>query len=292
MRTGELFAMKCLSKRNKEDINWMRYIITERDVLVKCKSPYITQLSYAFQTRTNMFLVLEFCTGYDLDKILTFEKYLSEDRAKIYTAELVLAIAELHQHDIIYRDLKPDNVVLDETGHVKLIDFGMAKEGITMAEQGARTFCGSVKYLAPEMLSKKGHGKSLDWYLVGVLFYEMLVGISPYYTSKKEDLFDNILYGKLKLPRSISDDARDLIMKLLNRSSKKRLGALIPSQETTLVVEDAAVADYELKLVEQFKDVIDLKNTGAGQLMSHQFFKDIDWWALYQRNFDALAEHL
>lgn len=262
LKTGELFAMKALSKRKKEDINWMRYIMTERDVLVQCQSPFIAKLNFAFQTRTNMFLVLEFCTGYDLDKVLTFEKYFKEDRAKLYTAELILAISALHQHDIIYRDLKPDNVVLDNLGHVKLIDFGMSKEGITLSDQGARTFCGSVKYLAPEMLGKKGHGKSLDWYLIGVLFYEMLVGISPYYTSKKEDLFDNILYGKLKLPRSISSNARDLIMKLLNRSSKKRLGSQIPAVEKLIVYEDGQVAEYEQKLVEQFPE-IDLRRTGA-----------------------------
>lgn len=134
LKTGELFAMKALSKRKKEDVNWMRYIITERDVLVQCQSPFIAKLNFAFQTRTNMFLVLEFCTGYDLDKVLTFEKYFSEDRAKLYAAELILAIAALHQHDIIYRDLKPDNVVLDELGHVKLIDFGMSKEGIALSD--------------------------------------------------------------------------------------------------------------------------------------------------------------
>ena len=96
MKTGELFAMKALSKRKKEDINWMRYIMTERDVLVQCRSPFIAKLNFAFQTRTNMFLVLEFCTGYDLDKVLTFEKYFKEERAKLYTAELILAISALH----------------------------------------------------------------------------------------------------------------------------------------------------------------------------------------------------
>lgn len=97
---------------------------------------------------------MDFCTGYDLDKVLSIEKFFKEERAKLYTAELVLAITSLHQHDIIYRDLKPDNVMIDEQGHVKLIDFGMVKEGIMNSEEGAKTFCGSLKYLAPEMISK------------------------------------------------------------------------------------------------------------------------------------------
>jgi serine/threonine protein kinase len=139
-------------------------------------------LKYAFQTTDNLFLVTEFCPGGDLERLLTVEKYINEDRAKIYIAEIILSIAELHQKDIIYRDLKPDNVVIDEQGHASLIDFGMAKEGVKEVHKGADTFCGSIKYLAPEMLRKKGYGKSLDWYLVGVLLYEMLVGVTPYYT--------------------------------------------------------------------------------------------------------------
>ena len=238
-----------------------------------------------------MFLFLDFCPGYDLEKMLSVERYLSEEKAKLYTAELVLAIAELHQHDIIYRDLKPDNVVIDEAGHVKLIDFGMSKEGVTLSDQGANTFCGSVKYLAPEMLSKKGHGKSLDWYLIGVLFYEMLVGVSPYYSHDKEELFDNILYGKLKLPRSVSHNARDLIMKLLNRSSKKRLGAVIPDNGALAVNESSEIANYEQQLIKQFKD-INLKKTGALAIMSHPFFKEINWIDLYNKNYEALPDHL
>lgn len=125
----------------------------------------------------------------------------------------------------MFRDLKPDNVVIDNDGHASLIDFGMAKQGISLPDKGANTFCGSIKYLAPEMLTKQGHGKALDWYLLGILLYEMLVGVTPYYTSNKEELFENILHGKLKLPKSVSSDARDLIINLLNRSAEKRLGS-------------------------------------------------------------------
>ncbi len=105
----------------------------------------------------------------------------SEERARLYTAEVLLALEELHKQDIIYRDLKPDNVVLDKDGHAMITDFGLSKEQVTDALHGGKSFCGSVAYLAPEMLKKKGHGKAVDWYLLGVLLYEMVYGSPPYY---------------------------------------------------------------------------------------------------------------
>ena len=105
---------------------------------------------------------------------------MSEHKARFYACEILLAIEELHTHDIIYRDLKPDNIVLDADGHAKLTDFGLSKEGVYDLEN-TKSFCGSYAYLAPEMVKKEGHGKSVDWYLLGVLIYEMLVGLPPYY---------------------------------------------------------------------------------------------------------------
>ena len=108
----------------------------------------------------------------------------TEERARIYTAEILLALGYLHGKDIIFRDLKPDNVVLDDDGHSLLTDFGLSKEGV-YDNQGAKSFCGSLAYLAPEMIKRTGHGKSVDWYLLGVLLYEMLVGVPPYYSTNK-----------------------------------------------------------------------------------------------------------
>lgn len=110
----------------------------------------------------------------------------SEAKAKFITAQILIAISDLHRKNIIYRDLKPDNVVIDNDGNCKLIDFGMAKTNVSLSQKGAKTFCGSVKYLAPEMLRKVGHGQALDWYLLGVLLYEMLVGVTPYFSTNKD----------------------------------------------------------------------------------------------------------
>lgn len=121
----------------------------------------------------------------DLGKILQRERKFTEERARIYISEIILALEDLHKRDIIYRDLKPDNVVLDEEGHALLTDFGLSKEGVEEGAKGAKSFCGSVAYLAPEMLRRVGHGKSVDWYLLGVLLYEMVVGCPPYFSPKK-----------------------------------------------------------------------------------------------------------
>ena len=156
-------------------------------------------LNYAFQTRDKLFLILEYCPGGDLGKVLEQEKRFDEARARIYLAEILLALEDLHKRDIIFRDLKPDNVVLDTQGHALLTDFGLSKEGV-LDNQAANSFCGSVAYLAPEMLKRSGHGKSVDWYLLGVLLYEMLVGMPPYFNRDREKLVSNIQKGPLLMP--------------------------------------------------------------------------------------------
>ena len=145
-------------------------------MLASIRHPFIVRLHFSFQTGDNLFMVLDFCPGGDLGHILQIEGKFSEARTKIYVAEILLALEELHRHDIIYRDLKPDNILLDSEGHAMLTDFGLSKEEVSDHFQGAKSFCGSVAYLAPEMLKRQGHGKAVDWYLLGVVIYEMLTG--------------------------------------------------------------------------------------------------------------------
>ena len=164
--------------------NLVKYAKTERDVLTYVKHPFIVGLKYAFQTPEKLFLLLDYAPCGNMSRTLQRDKRFDEDRAKVYLGEILLAIEDLHKRDIIFRDLKPDNIVFDEDGHALLTDFGLSKEGI-MNNSSAKSFCGSPAYLAPEMLKRAGHGKSVDWYLLGVLFYEMVVGIPPYYSNNK-----------------------------------------------------------------------------------------------------------
>ena len=171
----------------------------------------------------------------------------------MYAAEVLLALEELHRRDIIYRDLKPDNLVIDEEGHMALTDFGLSKEGIEGDVQ-AQSFCGSIAYLAPEMVQRKGHGKSVDWYLLGVLIFEMLVGIPPFYSKKKEELFRNIVSQDLQVPFYMSAEVEDLLRRLLDRNPDKRIGA---------GTEDAE------------------------EIKRHPWFKEIDWGEAYARRLDV-----
>ena len=184
LNSSEQYAMKVLRKERILGQNLLKYALAERNVLSTNNHPFIVKLNYSFQTSTKLFLVLEYCPNGDLAKHLTFEKRFKEPRAKFYICEVILALEDLHKRNIIFRDLKPDNVVLDKDGHCKLTDFGLSKEGMT-GNIYTQSFCGSIAYLAPEMLKKQGHGKAVDWYLLGVLFYEMLVGMTPFFTTKK-----------------------------------------------------------------------------------------------------------
>jgi serine/threonine protein kinase len=130
----------------------------------------------------------------------------------------------LHKNKIVYRDLKPENVVLDENGHVKLTDFGLSREDFGI-DAHSKSFVGSIVYLAPEILSKKGHTKSIDWYLCGVIYYNMIVGMPPFYNRSQAKLFQNIVSGPLIIPKEMSIPSREFICSLLDRNPNKRLGA-------------------------------------------------------------------
>lgn len=222
--TTEQFALKVLRKDKVLGNNLVRYAFTERNILSAINHPYIVKLHYAFQTSEKLAFVMEYCPGGDLGTHLAREKHFPEEKARFYIVEIILALEELHRHGIIFRDLKPENVVLDNDGHAKLTDFGLSKEGMEEGQK-ARSFCGSVAYLAPEMLRRVGHDRTVDWYLLGVVLYEMIVGTPPYYSNNREQLFNNIQRGKLVLPKSMSDDAKSLIKSLLHRDPAKRLGA-------------------------------------------------------------------
>ncbi|CAG9316372.1 unnamed protein product [Blepharisma stoltei] len=246
--TQNLYAMKVLRKDRIMAQNLIKYALTERNVMSYVKHPFIVSLNYAFQTPEKLFLILDYCPGGDLGLMLTKEKRFSEEKAKIYLAEVTLALEELHKKGIIFRDLKPDNVVIDEEGHALLTDFGLSKEGVH-DNYVTKSFCGSLAYLAPEMIRRQGHGKSVDWYLLGVLLYEMLVGIPPYFSANREELISNIQKGKLRLPSSLSTEAKCLIKNLLQRDPNIRLGAR--------------------------KD--------AEEIKSHEFFRGIDWQSALRR---------
>ncbi|CAG9323380.1 unnamed protein product [Blepharisma stoltei] len=228
--TCKFYAMKVLKKQKVITQNLIRYVMTERNVLTYIKHPFIVGLNYAFQTASKLFLVLDYCPGGDLGRLLNKEKVFSEERAKIYVCEILTAIEELHKRNIIFRDLKPENVVLDQEGHALLTDFGLSKEGI-QTSQAANSFCGSIAYLAPEILRQKGHGKAVDWYLLGVLLYEMLIGVPPYFSNNKKQLLSNIQKAPLIVPSHLNQTTKNLLIGLLQKNFEKRLGFIGDAEE-------------------------------------------------------------
>eukprot|EP00743_Colponemidia_sp_Colp-15_P001355 GILK01001485.1.p1 GENE.GILK01001485.1~~GILK01001485.1.p1 ORF type:complete len:358 (+),score=61.05 GILK01001485.1:21-1094(+) len=221
--TGQIFAMKMLRKENIVKRNQVEHTKTERNVLEYVAHPFIVNLRYAFQTSKKLYFVLDYCPGGELFFHLSRAGRFTEERTKFYAAEITLAIEHLHKLNIVYRDLKPENVLLDADGHVRLTDFGLSKEGIEDNES-AHSFCGTPEYLAPEILNRVGHGKAVDWWSLGALVYEMLTGLPPFYTRDREKLFENIRRGDLKYPSFISPAARSLLMSLFNRDPNQRLG--------------------------------------------------------------------
>eukprot|EP00746_Dinoflagellata_sp_MGD_P160927 gnl/MRDRNA2_/MRDRNA2_87896_c0_seq1.p1 gnl/MRDRNA2_/MRDRNA2_87896_c0~~gnl/MRDRNA2_/MRDRNA2_87896_c0_seq1.p1 ORF type:complete len:342 (+),score=57.34 gnl/MRDRNA2_/MRDRNA2_87896_c0_seq1:162-1187(+) len=221
--TGETYAMKMLRKENVLKRNQVEHTKSERNILERVTHPFIVNLEYAFQTPKKLYFVLEYCAGGELFFHLSRAGRFSEWRCRFYASELLLAIGHLHEVDIIYRDLKPENVLIDTDGHVKLTDFGLSKEGITDSIL-AQSMCGTPEYLAPEILDKLGHGKAVDWYSLGALMYEMLTGLPPFYTKDREILFARIRRGDLTFPKYITPPAKAILQSLLLRDPQRRLG--------------------------------------------------------------------
>ena len=220
-----MFALKVLRKDNIIKRNQVEHTRTERSVLGYVKHPFIVGLNMAFQSKDKLYFVLDYCAGGELFFHLSKVGKFTEARARFYAAEITLAIEYVHSLDIIYRDLKPENVLLDARGHVRLTDFGLSKEGISSSSSGANSFCGTPEYLAPEILNRQGHGRAVDWWSLGALLYEMLTGLPPFYCRDREKLFEKIRKGHLDYPRTLSARSQNLLRGLLTKDPRRRLGS-------------------------------------------------------------------
>lgn len=248
--TKSLYAMKILDKRNIIRRNQVEHTITERRVLGRTKHPFIVTLHFAFQTGKKLYFVLDYCSGGELFFHLGRCGRLRESLACFYSAEITLALSHLHSVGIMYRDLKPENILLDKDGHVKLADFGLSKEGIPNGVSGTGSFCGTAEYLAPEILNRTGHGTGVDWWALGMVLYEMLTGMPPWYTKERDVLFERVCRAPLDFPSHVSKPARVIISGLLIRDVARRLG---------------------------------VRGKGAQEVMEQEFYSHIDWKALLER---------
>ncbi|KAJ6749113.1 NON-SPECIFIC SERINE/THREONINE PROTEIN KINASE [Salix purpurea] len=218
-----IYAMKVMKKDTIIKKKHVDYMKAERDILTKVVHPFIVQLRYSFQTKSKLYLILDFMNGGHLFFHLYRQGIFSEDQARFYTAEIVSAVAHLHKCGIVHRDLKPENILLDADGHVLLTDFGMAKE----IDESCRSnsMCGTTEYMAPEILLSKGHNKDADWWSVGILLYEMLSGQPPFTHANRKKLQERIIKEKVKLPPYLSSEAHSLLKGLLQKEPSRRLGS-------------------------------------------------------------------
>ncbi|XP_042069165.1 ribosomal protein S6 kinase alpha-3 [Haplochromis burtoni] len=251
---GQLYAMKVLKKATLKVRDRVRTKM-ERDILVEVNHPFIVKLHYAFQTEGKLYLILDFLRGGDLFTRLSKEVMFTEEDVKFYLAELALALDHLHGLGIIYRDTSFETVfccfsiLLDEEGHIKLTDFGLSKESIDH-ENKAYSFCGTVEYMAPEVVNRRGHTHSADWWSYGVLMFEMLTGTLPFQGKDRKETMTMILKAKLGMPQFLSSEAQSLLRNLFKRNPGNRLGA---------------------------------GPDGVEEIKRHHFFSTIDWNKLYRR---------
>ena len=222
---SKMYAIKVLQKQAIMKRNEVKHIMSERNVLLKnIIHPFLVGLHYSFQTQDKLYFVLDYVNGGELFFHLQRERYFPEQRAKFYAAEMASAIGYLHSLNIIYRDLKPENILLDSKGHITLTDFGLCKEGIE-GMGTTSTFCGTPEYLAPEVLKKQPYDKTVDWWCLGAVLYEMMYGLPPFYSRDTAEMYDNILYKPLRLRTNVSASARSILEGLLQKEKEQRLGA-------------------------------------------------------------------
>ncbi|KFR01981.1 Ribosomal protein S6 kinase alpha-2, partial [Opisthocomus hoazin] len=245
---GQLYAMKVLKKATLKVRDRVRSKM-ERDILAEVNHPFIVKLHYAFQTEGKLYLILDFLRGGDLFTRLSKEVMFTEEDVKFYLAELALALDHLHGLGIIYRDLKPENILLDEEGHIKITDFGLSKEAIDH-DKRAYSFCGTIEYMAPEVVNRRGHTQSADWWSFGVLMFEMLTGSLPFQGKDRKETMALILKAKLGMPQFLSLEAQSLLRALFKRNPSNRLGAGFD---------------------------------GVEEIKRHPFFVTIDWNKLYRK---------
>ena len=247
--TKKYFAIKILMKKKIVEMDQMEHTKAEKMILQHINHPFLVGLDYAFQTDEKLYFVLQFMQGGELFQHLRKQKRFSEQQAKFYAACITLGIGHLHNKNYIYRDLKLENLLLDDKGYVMLTDFGLAK--FITTESKAHTFCGTPEYLAPEVILGKGHNRPADWWALGILIYEMIFGIPPFYSSNVQNMYKRSVREPVTFKQgiTISDTCKDLIGKLLDKDQKTRFGAQSDSLE---ILSHPWFADIDLtKLLEK-----------------------------------------
>jgi len=223
--TQRIYALKTIRKAHiAQRPGEITHILAERNVLALVNNPFIVPLKFSFQNPDKLYLVMSFVNGGELFYHLQREGKFDQGRSRFYAAELLCALEHLHGFNVVYRDLKPENILLDYTGHIALCDFGLCKLNMSETEK-TNTFCGTPEYIAPELLENQGYTKTVDWWTLGVLLYEMMTGLPPFYDENVNAMYQRIMSDPLVFPPDMPSDARSVMTGLLQRDPSKRLGS-------------------------------------------------------------------
>ncbi|XP_025890963.1 microtubule-associated serine/threonine-protein kinase 3 [Nothoprocta perdicaria] len=270
--TRQRFALKKINKQNLILRNQIQQVFVERDILTFAENPFVVSMFCSFETKRHLCMVMEYVEGGDCATLLKNMGPLPVDMAKMYFAETVLALEYLHNYGIVHRDLKPDNLLITSMGHIKLTDFGLSKIGLMNMttnlyeghiEKDTREFmdkqvCGTPEYIAPEVILIQGYGKPVDWWAMGIILYEFLVGCVPFFGDTPEELFGQVISDEIIWPEgdeALPADAQDLITRLLRQCPLERLGT-----------------------------------GGAHEVKHHSFFLHLDWNGLLRQKAEFIPQ--
>ncbi|MEQ2302817.1 Microtubule-associated serine/threonine-protein kinase 3 [Ameca splendens] len=270
--TRQRFAMKKINRQNLVLRNQIQQAFVERDILTFAENPFVVSMFCSFETRRHLCMVMEYVEGGDCANLLKNMGPLPVEMSRMYFAETVLALEYLHNYGIVHRDLKPDNLLITSMGHIKLTDFGLSKIGLMNMttnlyeghiEQDTREFvdkqvCGTPEYIAPEVILRQGYGKPVDWWAMGIILYEFLVGCVPFFGDTPEELFGQVVSDEIIWPEgddALPADAQDLITRLLRQSPLERLGT-----------------------------------GGASEVKQHPFFVGLDWNGLLRQKAEFIPQ--
>ena len=249
-RTNELVVIKILNKSNIIKSNQIQHTINELNIIPYLSHPSIIKFLSYTQDDKYIYCAFEFLPGGDLFTLLKAVNKFSIEQSQFYLGQIIFALEYLHSQKIIYRNLKPENILIGENGYVKLSDFELSKK----LEDRTYTLCGTPGYMAPEIILNKGYGLSVDWWALGILLYEMICGVDPFSDDSPMKIYENILEGKIKFTSDFDDVNKSLIKHLLDKDISRRYG--------------------------------NLKN-GVDDIKNHEFFKSLNWDKLLKQEIPA-----